>query len=263
VTPIEVAYQLGTEAWPSVHLSRDRFDALCKSAGVGEAALRARPEEIYLAYAAGDAELKALTLLDENFIARLSDRLRRWGTASDVADDVLQTVRERLFVGQPPRIRDYDGSIPLASWIRIIGVRVAIDLHRAQSPPSRTGQFLPVEAADSMVVGTDTATLLAKVEYKARFEAALRAELANLSPRVRTVFHLHVLEGLSLEEIGRRHGVHRVTVARWVWGASDAVLAGLRRTFKDNFGVIPQELDSLINAMRSQLSVGLDDIGPK
>ena len=71
------------------------------------------------------------------------------------------------------------------------------------------------------------------------------------------MLRLHLIEGLSIEAIARDRGVHRVTVARWVWSAGELLLEGLRRHFKQEYGMVPSECESLAHLIRSQLSLDL------
>jgi RNA polymerase sigma-70 factor, ECF subfamily len=254
---IDVAHRAGREAWPALALSRDRFDNLCREAGIVEDALRARPEDVFLAFAAREGDPTAIKAIDDKFVARLESKIRRFGTPPHAIPDALQAIRERLFAGPVPRIRSYNASIPLERWIRIVGVRAAIDLGRTERALLRSES-----ASRRLVISetTDAAALLARVEYKARFESALRQELSSLPPRDKTVLRLHLIEGISIEKVAQRYGVNRVTVARWVWNASEVILAGLRRRFKEDHGIVPQDFDSLVTVMRSQLSIDLGDL---
>ena len=47
------------------------------------------------------------------------------------------------------------------------------------------------------------------------------------------MLRLHLVEGMSLKAIASARGVHRVTVARWVWNAGEILLEGLRRHFSE------------------------------
>jgi RNA polymerase sigma-70 factor, ECF subfamily len=159
-----------------------------------------------------------------------------------------------LFSGAAPRIRAYNGAGPLEQWIKVVAIRTAIDLHRAdQSIPRTEAAWLEtVTPPDG-----DISALMMKVEYKREIEAALREETAKLSPRDRAVLRLHIVEQLDIEQIATIYGVHRVTIARWVWTAGEALLDGLRRRFHERFGIVPREFDSLARLARSQLSVDL------
>jgi RNA polymerase sigma-70 factor (ECF subfamily) len=179
------------------------------------------------------------------------------GSKPEAVADVLQTVRERLFAGLAPRIGAYNAAGPLEQWIKVVAIRTAIDMHRkeAAAPRAESAWLETVVRA-----GGDATALLMRAEYKSELEIAIREQVAALSARDRAVLRLHVLEGVSIEKIAISYGVHRVTVARWVWTAGEGMLDGLRQRFQERFGIVPHELDSLARLARSQLSLNLAEL---
>lgn len=251
------AYRVGRTACPSVSLSWASFLAAARDLQVEPRNLAASAADFYLACAAGEGDSGAIRVMEERFVPQLSRRIKRLGTPVDKVQDVLQAVRERLFTGPTPRIRTYNGAVPLEQWIRVIAVRISIDLHRRETALPRAEEGL---AELLMSRSPDAAELVMKSEYKKELERALRTELLTLSSRDRTVLRLHLVEGASLERVAIMYGVHRVTVARWVWTAGEAVLDGLRRHFREQFGLTPPDFDSLAELVRSQLSLGLEEV---
>ena len=102
--------------------------------------------------------------------------------------------------------------------------------------------------------------LLAKAQYKTRLEAALRDELARVPPDRRLILRLHFVENQSVDAIARRLGIHRVTVARWLWSSGEQIFENLRRRFHDQFSVSAPDFDSLIRLVRSNMSVDLREL---
>jgi RNA polymerase sigma-70 factor (ECF subfamily) len=254
---IMTTYNEGKLLWPSVSVAPELFAQMLRDTDVTADGMRQWPGDLYLACAAGDGNEVAVRIVDERFVSRLPARIRRLGSRPDAIADVLQTVRERLFAGASPRIRAYNASGPLEHWIKVVAIRTAIDMHRKdEAAPRAESAWLESIAA----TGVDATALLASVEYKRELESAIREEVEALSARDRAVLRLHVLEGVSIEKIALSYGVHRVTVARWVWTAGEAMLDGLRRRFQQRFGIIPPELDSLARLARSQLSLNLTEL---
>jgi RNA polymerase sigma-70 factor, ECF subfamily len=251
---IAAAHRDAAQLWPEISVSLERYAELLRSADAATDGLRLWAGDLYLACAAGDGNHAALRVIDERFIARLPARIRRLGATSEKVNDVLQTVRERLFAGAVPRIRAYNGAGPLEQWIKVVAIRTAIDLHRTdQSIPRIEGAWLQTVPP----ANTDASAQMMKVEYKRELEAAIGELVAQLSPRDRAILRLHVVEGVSIEKIAASYGVHRVTVARWVWTAGETLLDGLRGRFREKFGIVPREFDSMARLARSQLSIDL------
>jgi RNA polymerase sigma-70 factor, ECF subfamily len=252
---IAAAYREAADLWsPAVSVTIERFGDMVYAAAVSGDGLRQWGTDLYLACAAGNGNHAAVRVIEERYIARLPARIRRLGAASENVGDVLQTVRERLFSGQLPRIRAYNGAGPLEQWIKVVAIRTAIDLHRTdKSIPRVEGAWLETVAP----VESDASALMMKVEYKREMEVAIRELVTQLSARDRAILRLHVVEGVSVEKIAASYGVHRVTVARWVWNAGETLLDALRARFREKFGIVPGEFDSLARLARSQLSIDL------
>jgi len=253
-TTIEAAYYEALTLWPGIDLAIQRFKEMANELDVAEDGLRAWSGDFYLACAAGHGNRKAIAIIDERYVGRLDARIRRLGSTPAATADVLQVIRERLFAGSRPRLRAYNAAGPLEQWIKVVGIRIAIDSHRAQS--SGRASEVPLEM-DTAAPVPDASLSLEKHQLKKAFEEALKTELTSLGKRDRTVLRLHVVEGVSIERIAAAYGVHRVTVARWIWTAGEIVLEGLRRHFRRHYGVVPSECDSMAHLVRSNLSLDL------
>jgi RNA polymerase sigma-70 factor (ECF subfamily) len=251
---IEGAHLVGKTTWRDIDLTLGSFASMVRDLEVPGESLRTWGSDLYLACAAGEGRPRAVQTIDHQFVQRLEARIRRLGSTADTASDALQAVRERLFAGPSPRIRAYNAAGPLAQWIKVVAIRTAIDLHRATSPVQRAAVPLSSNLADASL---DPTTAMLKRRYKAEFEQALRIHLARLSSRDRTVLRLHLIEGLSVEKIGTLYQVHRVTIARWIWTAGEALLEGVRQHFRDLFGIVAKECDSLAGLMRSEIALDL------
>jgi RNA polymerase sigma-70 factor (ECF subfamily) len=62
---------------------------------------------------------------------------------------------------------------------------------------------------------------------KERHRADFLQAFAELTRQERNLLRLHLLEGLTLEQLGGHHRVHRTTVARWLDTASQERTAPL------------------------------------
>ena len=135
----------------------------------------------------------------------------------DFAAEVAQTVRQKLLVspapGQPGKIAEYRGAGPLGGWIRVIAVRVALDLKRAQSSPGRADS--DADRPRRRWRGDPEIALLRDL-YRDAFRNALHAALAELSGRERNLLRFHFADGLTLDELATSYRVHRATIARWL-----------------------------------------------
>jgi RNA polymerase sigma-70 factor, ECF subfamily len=74
------------------------------------------------------------------------------------------------------------------------------------------------------------------------------------------VLRLHFVEGIGVDKLAARNGVHRVTVARWIWNATGRVLDGVRRYLIERVGFDNQECDSVIRLLQSQVTLDLSRV---
>jgi RNA polymerase sigma-70 factor (ECF subfamily) len=254
---IIAAHTEGTTIWPDVVVPFEDFNRMLRDTNVTSDGMRQWPGDLYLACAARHGNARAIRIIDERFVAGLGARIRRLGSKPEEIADVLQAVRERLFAGDAPRIGAYNANGPLEQWIKVVAMRTAIDTHRKEATvPRAEAAWLEIFTA----AASDASVLLIRTEYKRELETAIQEQVATLSAHDRAVLRLHVIEGVSIEKIAASYGVHRVTVARWVWKAGESILDGLRRRFNDRFGIVPQEFESLARLARSQLSLNLRDL---
>jgi RNA polymerase sigma-70 factor, ECF subfamily len=67
----------------------------------------------------------------------------------------------------------------------------------------------------------------------------------------------HALDGLSIDRLAALHKVHRATAARWVEAARTAALEHTRLALGRRLRVGPDELESVMRLVRSQLDITL------
>ena len=117
------------------------------------------------------------------------------GSLAD-AEDVLQTVFLRLARSEPWQQQDI-GNIP--SYLYRSAVNAALDLLRARRA------VVPLDEAEAVASRDSRPDAL-------RLRLALRAALAQLSPRWAEIFALRHFEGYANEEIARMLGLSRAAV---------------------------------------------------
>src|SRR5262249_22532596 len=77
-------------------------------------------EDLYVAFACGNGDSKALRAFDREMHKDLEAAFAKMRILPAQRDDVRQQLRERLFVGPPrPRIFDYSGRGRLRFWFRV------------------------------------------------------------------------------------------------------------------------------------------------
>ena len=175
--------------------------------------------------------------------------------APSVIDETRQRLRAMLIVdhgGRGPLLAQYGGRGALRRWIRVVAAREAGKTWRADTAA------MPVDddaLFDALAPPTDPVLSAVKRNAAVAFKAAFVVSLAELEPRDRTLLRLHILDGLSIDEIAPMYSVHRATVARWIAAAKDTVLETTRRALMRDLSIDAAEVDSLIRLVHSKIEL--------
>jgi len=103
--------------------------------------------------------------------------------------------------------------------------------------------------------------------YPESLDAALRAALARLDGRARALLRYQLIDGWSVERVGRLYGVHRATAARWLADAGDALGNTIRDELAMRLQMATDDVDSIVRLVQSRVDMSLDrspapDTGP-
>jgi len=250
--------EAGRAAWPAVALAPAAFVRHLAERTVG-AALPGldRAADLYIACACTEGAPLAVDAFHKAFRGDIAGAVARVDASPAFIDDAVQAVSERLFVRADrarPRIADYAGRASLRGWLSAVAKRTALNLRRnkddqGHEPVSSTASALGASAGPEIA--------LLKARYKVEFEAAIRASMASLPPRDRTLLLLHLVDGLTLPQIAAMQNVSRATVTRWLAAARDALHDGTRRDLVGRLRLSPSEFESIAALVRSQVDVSL------
>jgi RNA polymerase sigma-70 factor (ECF subfamily) len=106
-------------------------------------------------------------------------------------------------------------------------------------------------------LGADPELAFIRERHQEDFRVAFRAALGRLEARERNLLRLHHVHGLSMDAVSATYQAPRSTVARWIARAREQLLALTREELTARLGLSPDELDSLLRLVRSQLDVSL------
>ncbi len=249
------------EAWPEVDLDAGAFlahvaERLPSTGATGEVLASLRAEDLFLTFACVRGDAWALEALDARVLSQVGTWLPR--EAPSLVDELRQVLRQRLLVpvgGAPPKLASYSGRGPLGQWVRAVALRFHIDQQRA------TPRELPLEEAPAAALaerlGADPELAFIRERHQGDFRVAFRAALGRLDAQERNLLRLHHVHGLSMDSVGATYQAPRSTVARWIARARERLLALTREELTARLGLTPDELDSLLRLVRSQLEVSL------
>lgn len=254
------AVGVGRAAWPSLELDAAAF---CRFLGARAPAPLdpARPlgalavADLYLAAGCATGDPRALAecdLLIQREATVAADAAR---VHASVRDEAIQVARTLLFLPRPerpPAIHDYAGRGPLRGWLRVVLSRELIRVGRSQNRAVELEEQL-VDSPDY----DDPALDHLKQRYRAELAEAFRIALDTLPARDRTLLRQQIVDGLSIDEIGALHRVHRATAARWLVKLRDDLVERTRAVLADRLGIATDEAASIVRLVQSQLDVSV------
>lgn len=221
---------------------------------------RVHAEDLYLAFACAGGVERAVDTFETRFGPDLDRTLRKVCGDSHLREDALQTLRERLFVpaeGRSAKISAYSGRGTLQAWLRITATRIVLELRKreAKEPAADEDEILGLPSPED---NPETAHL--KRLYQAEFKVAFEASIAELPDRARTLLAQYHIDGLTIDQLGAQYNVHRMTAARWVAGARSDLLKATQRRLETQLVLSEQELDSVLQLIRSRLDVSISRV---
>ena len=221
-------------------------------------------EDLYLACACAAGVSGAAARFEERCGARLGVVLAAVAKSPDLRAEVGQRVRDALLVGtaaEAPKIANYGGAGALDRWVAVVAQRQVASLLRHEASEQRAREGAAVEAA--VTAGAAPEVAYAKQRYRGDFEQAMTDALAALPERERLLLRLHLVGGLSVENIGKMYGVSQATASRWLKSARDTVSDEVTRLLRERVHASPDELASLAGLVASQIEVSISRLlGP-
>jgi RNA polymerase sigma-70 factor (ECF subfamily) len=259
-------HQQGVDAWPAIDLSRARFVEHLAAVSAPDLALdaaaRLSGEGLTLCAACLDRQPSALGIFESVFLAPLSRVLGKLDGGAEVAADALQQLRAQFF--SPPDGRSaflkYAGAGALGVWLKVIAVREAQRLRRGGV---QAGAVSDAPLAVMPAPEADPELRFMKLQHRAHFKEAFQAALATLAQRERSVLRMSVVEGLSIDDIGKVYDVNRSTAARWLQSARERLVRTCRERLAQRLAVGEGELDELMGSVQSHLSISLGQLSVK
>jgi RNA polymerase sigma-70 factor, ECF subfamily len=249
--------------WPDLGVEAEAFaeHVAARLASVEELRTLAW-SDLYLAFACARADPGALAAFEEVHLAALGPRLGRIGLSPDAVDEVRQDLRVRLLAGEPgkrPEIERYTGRGTLRGWLTVMAA------HRAQK--RLAGERRQRTTSDEALVSVfdpaaEPALAYVKGVHRADLKEAIEASLAGLTARERNLLRHQLVDGLTIDQIGLRYGVHRATAARWVGRARQRLIGATRKRLMKRLGQTREEVDSLIQFVRSRVDLSLERLLP-
>ena len=257
-----ILFDAATATWPAdwvrkedfVAYVRDRDDGGVELSDVAVAAL-------YLACACLRGVQPAVKAFESQYLPDIRRAGGRVGLGADQLSELAQRLREQLLVGRggaAATLGDYRGRGDLHAWLRVTATREAIRMKKGGAKFADSD----VEQLEARASGDDPELSYMKALYREAFRAAFRTTVGKLDPREKQVLHQHTVQGMTIDDLGTAHGVHRATAARWVQTAREKMLSGVRQEMAQKLQVSPKELASILTLVQSHLEVTMRRLQP-
>ena len=217
-----------------------------------------RVEDLAVAFGCATGSREALDAFERTYVPPVEEALRRTRLAPAVLADVMQDVRQLLFVATPParpKIVSYLGRGDLVAWLKVTAMREAWRAGR----PGRETAMEPdlLEAVTQHDAGADLELVSLRERFGKEFRRAFEEALDALPRADRTLLRYRYLDGLTGEEIASIRRVHRATVVRQLSDAHRTLLDDVRNRLREQLAINESECESLLRMARSDLEVSL------
>jgi len=216
--------------------------------------------DFLLAQACLNGHPEALQLFESRFAAEMRSRAQRFANQRFSIEDLLQILREKLFVQGPqrsPKIGTYSGEGPLQGWVCVTALRTFLDAKRSGAQHKREEAFDSEKLEAMMAPGDDLEIAFLKKKYRADFRAAFTRALASLSSAERNILRHQWIAGLTIDQIGVIYHIHRATAARRINKARTALMHATRSELMAHLHVENDELDSIMGLISSRLDLSI------
>lgn len=247
---------MAAESWPELPPSDEAFEAFVKQrAGEAVEVDQLHLADLFVVHHALRGHARALAAVQEQ-LARLRPVLRRTGASPGLVEELIAELPFELLAPRAdaaPKLAGYTGRGPLGGWLRVVAARALVERRRREGVQLDDGVLEKLAAAE---LGPEL-TLL-RLRYRDELAAAVAAALAALEPRLRLLLRQHYLDGLSIDQLGALHGIHRATAARQLTRLREELAQTVREALLAKLGVGGDTLDSIVRLVGSELELGLD-----
>jgi RNA polymerase sigma-70 factor, ECF subfamily len=251
-------FSAGQAAWPGLALNYDVFELALRRHATSASQVRdLHAADLYLAYSCGHGVNGSIVAFERRYASDMARAVTSIDSSPAFVEEIMQSARERLLVRKgsaPGKIVEYAGRASLKSWLCAVVVRMALSERRGKR--LKRGKALAAED-DSVFVGPGPDFEYLRGRYKRVFEEAVRDAIRALPTKERLLLRLNVIDGMSIDDLGRMYGVGRSTAARWLAGARRQLLHRARSQLRTRLRLTSTELESLGADMRSQLEVSV------
>jgi RNA polymerase sigma-70 factor (ECF subfamily) len=259
-TQLEEVWRNARAAWPLVELSAEAFASHLalhwpEHTPAAVYLTEVCTADLYLACACAAGNAEAVAAFEHHCLDSVDRVLARLRFDPDAIAEVKQRIRFRVLVADDgrPRIVDFSGRGTLRAWVRVMAVREALRIKQRAQRDLCGDDIEQLQEYAAPHIGLEHM----KDHYRRAFREAFDRALRELPARDRIMLRQHVLDGLTIDQLGALYHVHRTTAARTLERARRTVLAVTRAHMCTGLDVSSAELDSILRIIRSRLDITL------
>jgi RNA polymerase sigma-70 factor (ECF subfamily) len=248
----------GHVAWPEIVIAPETVAKHVADRTDEDAGLPEHDADVYLAIALAEQNPAALRVFEDKLVPHVDQALRRLRLPPTTKDEVRQTVRTDLLVGNgAPKIADYAGRGELSSWLRVTATRKALSLLRKTNREEVLDELLLDHMPDTSI---DPAEQHMRAKYVAELKRAIHDAFAALEVRQRNLLRQHILDELTIDDLARLYRAHRATCARWLADARAELGKATRKRLIASLGIDRDDVDSLLRFLDSDIELSISRI---
>jgi RNA polymerase sigma-70 factor, ECF subfamily len=251
-------YARGRSAHPKLAVSEVAFGrrlARALDAGPPRPLDTLSVEDLYLAFACAERVRGAGAAFEAAHTKAIRRAVSRVIAAGADRDDAVQRVLQHLLVGEGGAggaIASYPGRGPLAKWVPVVALRIAIKLNRSETSERRLRQKAGAEA-----LGLSPEDLLIRAELRRGIEPAVAEALGRLEHRDRLILRLYLVGGMTLSAIGVSLGLTQQAISKRLASARERLMEDIRASTARRFRLTEDEFSSLMRVVASQLEISV------
>jgi RNA polymerase sigma-70 factor (ECF subfamily) len=197
-------------------------------------------------------------------IARIAQALR--AARACRPDDLISSAREAVHTrrrggGPPaiaPRIELYRQGLPAELGLASPTTRTFIDCCRVPRRAARGARSAIELVAVLPEPKGDPELALLKREHVTHFKASFAEAVGVLDSADRLLLKQHLVERLTIDQLGALYHLHRASAARRIAKARDALLVATRIALARRLGLPPERLASVLELVASRLEASIE-----
>jgi RNA polymerase sigma-70 factor (ECF subfamily) len=262
------AWLTAIQRWPNFAPYKEQFVARIaqsveNNAEESTAISLLRAEDLLLATAAlagcSEAQANLEGLIRETIRPALLKYLR---SDEPLVEEVAQcTVVDVLYgrqAGRRAKLATYSGGGRLTGWLTTVAKHTANDhLKQRGRMPGHELNELDAHAAPPLPDDDqDTAPYLR--DYGKQLMSAIKRAIEDLPAKPRTLLKMSLVEGMSIDEIGRFYGVHRATAAKWIKEAKLLIVDQSQQAFCGQTGAATTDFKSIVRVLVGYVDVSIE-----